>query len=156
MVFLAVMCGGESWTLTEHWRIDAWTVVPKKTLESHLDARRSNLSILREISAEYALEGLLLKLKLQYFDHPMWKAEKTLMLGKIEGSRRRGWQRMRWLDSITDWMDIIWTNSGRQCRTGESGVLQSMGSQKSGHDLATEQQQQNSYRRVSSLSFPWR
>ena len=72
--------------------------------------RRSNQSILKEINPEYSLEGLVLKLKLQYFDHVMQRAhslEKTLMLGKIEGRRRRGWQRMRWLDGITDSMDII-------------------------------------------------
>ena len=72
-------------------------------------ARSSNQSILKEISPEYSLEGLMLKLKLQYFDHLMWRTnsfEKTLMLGKIEGRRRRGWQRMRWLDGITDSMDM--------------------------------------------------
>ena len=72
-------------------------------------ARRSNQSILKEISPEYSLEGLMLKLKLQYFGHLMWRTdpfEKTLMLGKIEGARRRGWQRMRWLDGITDSMDM--------------------------------------------------
>jgi len=82
--------------------------VLEKTLESPLTARRSNLSILKEISPEYPLEGLMLKLKLQYFGHLMRKTdslEKTLMLGKIEGGRRRGWKRMRWLDGITDAMD---------------------------------------------------
>ena len=76
-------------------------------------ARRSNQSILKEISPEYSLEGLVLKLKLQYFGHLMWRAdpfEKTLMLGKIEGRRRRGWQRMRWLDGITDSMDMSLSN----------------------------------------------
>ena len=74
-----------------------------------LTARRSNQSILKEISPEYSLEGLMLKLKSQYFGHLMWRTdslEKTLMLGKIEGRRRRGWQRMRWLDGMTDWMDM--------------------------------------------------
>ena len=83
-------------------------MVPKKTLESHLDARRSNQSILKEISPEYSLEGLMLKLKLQYSGHLIRRAdslEKTLMLGKIEGGRRRGRQRMRWSDGITDSMD---------------------------------------------------
>ena len=83
-------------------------MVLEKTLESPLDARRSNQSILKEISPEYSLEGLKLKLKLQYFGHPMRGAdsfEKTLILGKIEGRRRRGRQRMRWLDGITDSMD---------------------------------------------------
>ena len=86
-----------------------WTVVLEKTLESPLDCRRSNQSILKEISPECSLEGLILKLKLQYFGHLMWRTdslEKTLMLGKIEGGRRRGLQRMRWLDGITDSMDM--------------------------------------------------
>ena len=84
-------------------------VVLEKTLESHLTARRSNQSILKEINSEYSLQGLMLKLKLQYFDHLMQRTnslEKTLMLGKIEGKRRRGQQRMRWLDGITDSMDM--------------------------------------------------
>ena len=86
-----------------------WTVVLEKTLESPLDCRRSNQSILKEISPGWSLEGLMLKLKFQYFGHPMWRAdsfEKTLMLGKIEDERRRGIQRMRWLDGITDSMDM--------------------------------------------------
>ena len=84
-------------------------MVLEKTPESPLDSRRSNQSILKEISPEYSLEGLMLKLKLQYFGHLMQRAdslEKTLMLGKIEGGRRRGRQRMRWLDGITDSMDV--------------------------------------------------
>ena len=96
----------ESW-VSKNWCF--WTVVLEKTLESPLDCRRSNQSILKEISPEYSLEGLTLKLKLQYFGHVMGRAdslEKTLMLGKIEGRRRRRWQRMRWLDSITDLMDM--------------------------------------------------
>ena len=96
----------ESWA-PKNWCF--WTVVLEKTIESPLDARRSNKSILKEISPGCSLEGLMLKLKLQYFGHLMWRAdlfEKTLMLGKIEGRRRRGWQRMRWLDGITDSMDM--------------------------------------------------
>ena len=84
-------------------------MVLEKTLESPLDARGSNQSILKEINPEYSLEGLMLKLKLQYFGHLMRRAdslEKTLMLGKIEGRRRRGQQRMRWLDGITDSTDM--------------------------------------------------
>ena len=84
-------------------------MVLEKTLESPLDSRRSSQSILKEISPEYALEGLMLKLKLQYFGHLVERAdslEKTLMLGKIEGRRRRGRQRTRWLDGITDSMDV--------------------------------------------------
>ena len=95
----------ESW-VPKNWCF--WTVV-FKTLESPLDSRRSNQSILKEISPEYSLEGLMLKLKLQYFGHLMWRTdslEKTLMLGKIEGRRRRGRQRMRWFDRITDTIDM--------------------------------------------------
>ena len=112
MVFPAVMYGCESWTVrkAECWRIDAfelrcWRIL----LGVPWTARRSNSSILKEISPEYSLKGLMLKLKLQYFGHLMWRAdslEKTLMLGKIAGGRRRGWQRMRWLDGITDSMDM--------------------------------------------------
>ena len=86
-----------------------WTVVLEKTLESPLTARRSNQSILKEISPDYSLEGLMLKLKLQYFGHLMRRTDslaKTLMLRKIEGRRRRGWQRMRWLDDITYSLDM--------------------------------------------------
>ena len=106
-------------------------------------ARRSNQSILKEISPEYSLEGLMLKLKLQNFGHLIWKTdslEKTLMLRKIEGRRRREWQRITWLDCITDSMDMSWANSGRWSRRGKPGVLQSMGSQRVGHDWAAEQQ----------------
>ena len=110
-------------------------------------ARRSNQSILKEIIPEYSLAGLMLKLKLQYLGHLMWRVdslEKTLMLGKIEGKRRRGQQRMKWLDSMTDSMDIN-GRSRRQWGTGKPGVLQSMGSQRVRHDLATEQWQQSHY-----------
>ena len=96
----------ESWA-PKNWCF--WTVVLRKTLESPLDASRSNQSILKEISPGYSLERLMLNLKLQYFGHLMGIAdsfEKTLMLGKIEGRRRRGWQRMKWLDGITDSMDM--------------------------------------------------
>ena len=95
----------ESWALKNSC---FWTVVLEKTLESPLDARRSNQSILKEISPQCSLEGLMLKVKLQYFGHLMRRAdslENTLLLGKIEG-RRRGWQRTRWLDGITDLMDM--------------------------------------------------
>ena len=93
---------------TESWRIDAFVVL-EKTLESLLDCKRSNQSILKEISPLCSLEGLMPKLKLQYFGHLMWRAdsfEKTLMLGKIEGRRRRGGQSMRWLDGISNSMDV--------------------------------------------------
>ena len=112
MVFPVVMYGCESWTIkkAEHWRIDAFELwCWRRLLRVPWAARRSNQSILKEISPEYSLEGLMLKLKLQYFGHLMQRIdsfEKTLMLGKIEGRRRRGRQRMRWLDGITDSMDM--------------------------------------------------
>ena len=96
----------ESWA-RKNWCF--WTVVLEKTLQSPLDARTSNQSILKEISPGCSLEGLMLKLKLQYFGHLMQRVdslEKTLILGKIEGRKRRGWQRMRWLDGITDSMGM--------------------------------------------------
>ena len=112
MVFPVVMYGCESWTIekAEHRRIDAFELwCWRKLLRVPWTARRSNQSILKEISPEYSLEGLMLKLKLQYFGHLIWTVEsfeKTLMLGKIEGRRRRGRQRMRWLGGITDSMDM--------------------------------------------------
>ena len=112
MVFPLVMCGCESWTVkkAEHRRIDAFEVWCWRRLSRiPWTARRSNQSILKEIRPEYSLEGLMLKLKLQYFGHLMWRTDslaKTLMLRKCEGGRRRGRQRMRWLDGITDRMDI--------------------------------------------------
>ena len=112
MVFPVVMYGCESWTVkkAEHRRIDAFEVwCWRRLLRVPWTARRSNQSILKEISPEYSLEGLMLKLKLQYFGHLIWRIdslEKTLMLGKIEGRKRRGQQRMRWLDGITDSMDM--------------------------------------------------
>ena len=111
MVFSVVMYGYESWTIkkVECWRIDAFELwCWNRLLRVPWTARRSNQSILKEISPEYSLEGLMLKLKLQYFGHLMWRInslEKTLML-EIEGRRRRGQQRMRWLDGITDSMDM--------------------------------------------------
>ena len=112
MVFPVVMYGYESWTISraEHWRIDAFELwCWRRLLRVPWTARRSNQSILKEISPWCSLEGLMLKLKLQYFGHLMRRVdslEKTLMLGKIEGRRRRGWQRMRWLDGITDSTDM--------------------------------------------------
>ena len=112
MVFPVVIHGCESWTLkkAEHRRIDAFELwCWRRLLRVPWTAKRSNQSILKEISPEYTLEGLILKLKLQYFGHLMRRAdslEKTLMLGKIEGRRRRGRQRMRWLDGITNSMDM--------------------------------------------------
>ena len=106
------MKGCESWTLkmAECWRMDAFELwCWRRLLRVPWTARRSNQSILKEISPEYSLEGLMLKLKLQYFGHLMQRTntlEKTLMLGKMEGRRRRGWQRMRWLDGMTNWIDV--------------------------------------------------
>jgi len=112
IVFLVVVYGCENWTAkkAERQRIDAFALwCWRRSLRVPWTARRSNQSILKEISPEYSLEGLMLKLKLQYFGHLMQRTdsfEKTLMLGKIEGRRRRGQQRMRWLDDITDSMDM--------------------------------------------------
>ena len=98
------------WELNSHRRIDAFELwCWRSLLRVPWTARRSNQSILKEISPKYSLGGLMLKLKLQYFGHLMWRTdslEKTLMVGKIDGRRRRGWQRMRWLDGITDSMDV--------------------------------------------------
>ena len=111
-VFPIVMYGCESWTIkkAEHQRVDAFELwCWRRLLRVPWAARRSNHSILKEISSEYSLEGLMLKLKLQYFGHLMQRADslkKTLMLGKIEGRRRRGQQRTRWLHGITDSMDM--------------------------------------------------
>ena len=112
MVSPVVMYGCESWTIkkAEHWRNDVFELwCWRRLLGVCWTARRSNLSILKQISPEYSMEGLMLKLKLQNFGHLMQRTdslEKTLMLGKIEGRRRRGWQGMRWLDGITDSKDM--------------------------------------------------
>ena len=113
MVFPVVMYGCESWTVKkpEHWRIDAFELwCWRRLLRVPWTARRSNQSILKEISPGCSLEGMMmLKLKLQYFGHLMWRVdslEKTLMLGGIGGRKKRGWQRMRWLDGTTNSMDL--------------------------------------------------
>ena len=143
-IFPVVMYGCESWTIkkTECWRIDAselWCW--RRLLRVPWTARRSNQSVLKEIRPEYSLEGLLLKLKLQYFGHLMWRTvslEKTLMLGNIEGRWKRGRQRMRRLEpSLTWWMCVL-ASSGSWWWRGKPSMLQSMGLKKVGHDWATE------------------
>ena len=144
MVFPLIMYGCESWTIkkTEHQRIYAFELwCWGRLLRVPWTARRLNQSILKEISPEYSLEGLMLKLKLQYSGHLMWRTdslEKTVMLGKIEGRRRRGWQRMRWLDGITNLMDMNWASSRSWWWTGKPGPLQSMRSQRVRRNWATE------------------
>ena len=145
MVFPAVMYGSESWTIrkAECQRTDTFELwYWRRVLRVTWTARRSNQSILKEISPQYSLEGLMLKLKLQSFSHLMWRTdsfEKTLMLGKIEGRRWRGWQRGwdGWMVSLTQWT-WVWVNSGSWWWTGRPGMLQSMGSQRVGHDWATK------------------
>ena len=144
MVFPVVMYGCESWTIqkAECWRIDAFELwYWRRLLRVSWTARGSTQFILKEISPEYWLEELMLKLKLQYFGHLMQRTgslEKTLMLGKIEGGRRRGWQGIRWLDGITDLMDLSLSNLRGWWRTGKPGMPQSMVSQRVGHDWSTE------------------
>ena len=145
MVFPGSMYGYESWAIkkAEQQRIDDFELWCWRTLlRVPWPAQRSNQSILKEINLEYSLEGLLLKLKLQYFDPLMPRAdslEKTLMLGKIQGKRRRGQQRTRWLDNITDSMDMNLRR--RRWGTKKPSVLQSMESQSIRYDLVTGQQQ---------------
>ena len=146
MVFPVVMYGCESWTIKKgkHQRIDAFELwCWWRFLRAPWTARRSNQSILKEISPGCSLEGLMLKLKLHYFSRMMWRTdsfEKTLMLGKIEGRRRRGRQRMRWLDGITDTMDMGLGGLGSWWWTGRPGMLWIMGSQRVRHDWVTELQ----------------
>ena len=144
MVFPVVMYGCESWTVkkAEHRRIDAFELwCWRRPLRVPWTARRSNQSILKEISPGCSLEGLMLKLKLEYFGHLMWRAdsfEKTLMLGKIEGRRRRddgGWD--GWVASLTQWT-WVWVDFGSWRWTGRLGVLWFMGSQRVRHHWATE------------------
>ena len=122
----------------KYWKIDAFELWCWRRLSRVLwTARRSNQSILKEISPEYSLEGLMLRLKLQYFGHLMQRTdllEETLMLGRIEGRRRSRRQRMRWLDGITDSVDMIGTSFGSWWWKGKAGVLQSMGLQRVRHN----------------------
>ena len=144
MVFPVVMYGCESWTIkkAECPKMDAFELWCWRRLSRvPWIARRSNQSSLKEISLGCSLEGLMLKLKLQYFGHLMWTAdslEKTLMLGKIEDRRRRGQQKMRWLDGIIDSMDVVWVDSRSWWWTGRPGVLRFMGSLRVRHDWETE------------------
>jgi len=142
MVFPVVMYGCESWTINkaERWRIDAFELwCWKRLLRVPWTARRSNQSILKEISPEYSLEGLMLKLKLQYFGHLIGRTEwweKTLMLDRLkveEEGDDRGWD--GWMSSLT-WWTWVWVSSGSWWWTGKPGVLQSMGSQRIRHDWA--------------------
>ena len=145
MVFPIVMYGCESWTIkkAEHQRIDAfelWCLLGR-TLESPLDCKEANQSILKEISPAYSLEGLMLKLKLQYFSHLMRRTnslEKTLMLKRLKAGGEgddRGWD--SWMSSPSQWT-WVWVNSESWWWTGSPGVLQSMMSQRVGYDWATE------------------
>ena len=137
------MYGCESWSIkkAEHRKIDAFKLwYWRRLLRVPWTTRRSNQSILKEISPEYSLEGLMLKLKLQYFGHLMGRTdwlEKILILAKIEGRRRRGGQRMRGLASLTRWTRV-WASSRSWWWTGRPGVLQSMGSQRVRQDWVIE------------------
>ena len=154
MVFPVVMYGYESWTIkkAKHWRSDAFELwCWRRLLRVPWTARRSNQSILKEINPEYSLEGLMLKQKLQYFSHLMQRTdslEKTLMLGKIEGRRRRGQQRIRWLESITNLMDMSLHKPWELLMDKEVWHATIRGvAKRIGHDWATEL--------INRLIFRW-
>ena len=144
----------------EGWALKKWcfqTVVLENTLESPLDSKEIKPVHPKGIKAEYSLEELMLKLKLQYFDHLMQTAnslEKTLMLGKAEGERRRGWQRMRWLDTITNSMNMNLSKFLEMVEDRGACTLQSMESQRAGLDLVTEQYWTCSHRWSTAVFTP--
>ena len=144
------MYGCESWTIkkAECRRIDIFELwCWRRLLRVPWTARRPNQFILKKISPEYSLEGLMLKLKLQYSGHMMRRTDflkNTLMLGKVEDRSRKGWQRMKWFDGMTDSKECVWVSSGSWWWTGKPGVLQFMGSQRVRQDWVTELNSDNS------------